>query len=180
LTESKEGNGSRHAIPQPSKTARRDNTGARMGYGPKCMLDIHERDIGPELCRRCAECCRIRFKLANTDSRYRRFLRQIGYRVLPAAAEGRADCCEKRHDARVDTGYCQHLEITEQGGDRRFRCRIYRTKDFPDLCAQYNCVSWAKVNDDYHEQNATLVAAQRALDGARNVVRQSGPGPASA
>lgn len=131
------------------------------------MLDIHERDIGPALCQRCGECCRVRLRLANTDSRYRRFLRKIGYEVLPASAVGRDDCCDARHDARVDMGYCQHLEITGSEDARGFCCRVHGTDDLPDLCAQYNCVSWAKARGEYDERNGMLCVAQRALDALR-------------
>lgn len=37
----------------------------------------------------------------------------------------------------------------------------------PELCAQFNCVSWAKANDSYTEKNALLVRAQQALDRLR-------------
>jgi hypothetical protein len=127
-------------------------------------LDIHERDIEPKLCQRCAACCRITFNLQDTTPRYRRFLRQIGYNLLPPPAQGQADCCDKKHDVKVDMGYCRHLEIEERPEGKFYRCRIYGTNDFPDLCAQFNCVSWAKANDTYSERNTLLVRAQQALN----------------
>ena len=50
-------------------------------------LDIHERDISPDLCRICGSCCRVTFRLRDTTPRYRRFLRQIGYALWEAARE---------------------------------------------------------------------------------------------
>ena len=139
---------------------------SRSGDVGAMKLDIHERDIEPSLCRRCAACCRVTFKLRDTTSRYRRFLRQIGYTVLPAAP-GQVDCCAKKHDATVDMGYCKHLEIDQGDDGTTYRCRVHGTAELPELCAQFNCVSWAKANDHYTTSNALLVHAQRALDGLR-------------
>lgn len=49
-------------------------------------LTITQRDISSELCQRCAACCRVALTLRNTDSRYRMFLRTLGFTVLPAEA----------------------------------------------------------------------------------------------
>jgi hypothetical protein len=130
-------------------------------------LDIHERDIDSKLCRSCAACCRITFKLRDTNSRYRVFLRQIGYKVLPVPGSGQADCCDKKHDVTVDMGYCKHLHVEDKSWGTVFRCRIYGTSDLPELCAQFNCVSWAKANDNYSEGNSLLVSAQQALNRLR-------------
>jgi hypothetical protein len=48
-----------------------------------------------------------------------------------------------------------------------YRCKIYNTKDLPDLCSQYNCVSWAKANDTYSPSNALIVRAQQAFNRLR-------------
>jgi hypothetical protein len=134
-------------------------------------LDIHERDIGSELCRLCAACCRVTFKLRNTTPRYRRFLRQIGYTLLPGAEPGKEDCCEKKHDATVDMGYCKHLEIGHPEGGDVYRCLIYESGRLPDLCVQFNCVSWAKANENYAQSNSLLVRAQSA----KNRLRERNP-----
>ena len=132
-------------------------------------LEIHERDIGPELCQACGACCQITFKLRDTNTRYRRFLRQIGYMLLPGPAQGKSDCCDKKHDVTVNMGYCKHLDI-EHGQDcELYRCKIYNTGDLPDLCSQFNCVSWAKANDTYSASSALLARAQQALNGLRKM-----------
>ena len=143
-------------------------------------LDIHERDVGEALCRACAACCRVTFRLEGTNSRYRRFLRQIGWRVLPPAREGRADCCEAKHEATVDAGPCRNLVSEDHAGAPRHRCRIHGTAEYPDLCADFNCVSWAKAHDNYSEKNHLLVAAQRALDGLRGAGDRAPPPDGSA
>jgi Fe-S-cluster containining protein len=133
------------------------------------LLTIHERDIEPPLCRMCAACCRITFKLRDTDSRYRRFLRQIGYTMRPASEPGKKDCCDKKHDVSVDLGYCRHLDIKQNQGQEVFRCLIYETGDLPDLCRHFNFVSWAKANDTYNTGNMLLARAQQALDRLREM-----------
>lgn len=130
-------------------------------------LDIHERDIEPGLCRTCAACCRITFKLRDTNTRYRKFLRQIGYALLPPPSDGQQDCCAGKHNATVDMGYCRHIEIERHPDGDRYRCRIYGTSELPELCAEFNCVSWAKANDSYSEKNSLLMTAQSALDRQR-------------
>ena len=138
------------------------------------MLDIHERDIESRLCKTCGACCRITLKLRGTTSRYRRFLRQIGYRLFPLPSSGAADCCGKKHDATADMGNCKHLEVSGEGDDQTYLCRIYASSTYPDLCRAYNCVSWAKANDNYSERNQLLVTAQKALDRLRRAARARG------
>ena len=130
-------------------------------------LDIHERDINKELCQICGACCRITFKLRDTTTRYRRFLRQIGYEVLPPAEAEKPDCCDKKHDITIDMDYCAKLEIRELGQKKVYRCRIYGSRRYPELCEQFNCVSWAKANDTYRLGNNLLVSAQHALNQLR-------------
>lgn len=126
-------------------------------------LTITQRDITSELCQRCAACCRVTLTLRNTDSRYRVFLRTLGFSVLPAATDAAADCCDKVHDARIDTGDCPHL-ATDAGPPPRRRCNLYGSARYPALCDDYDCVSWARHDNTYHDGNPLLVAAQRALD----------------
>lgn len=126
------------------------------------VLSIHERDITPELCQRCARCCRIEIKIPNTDSRYRRFLRQVGFTVVPTVApESTGDCCDAVHEITLDIGPCRHL-VTEQDerGDR-YACSLYGRPERPQLCEEYNCVSWAKATNTYEVANDTIRHAQK-------------------
>lgn len=131
------------------------------------QLNIVHADIGSDLCQRCAACCRISFRLVNTDSRYRAFLRTIGYSVIPPAAPGEDDCCGERHDITIDMGLCKHLEVDTDAHGRVYRCRLYGSSEFPELCADFDCVSWAKHSGTYDESNSTLAVAQRALETVR-------------
>ncbi len=135
------------------------------GVPPK--LDIHERDIGPALCGACGGCCRITLRLRETTPRYRRFLRRIGYALNPEPLAGSDDCCKERHPVTVDAGWCRYLEVTSSGGHTHYHCSIHDAADYPELCAQFNCVSWAKANETYDARNALLMRAQRALDRLR-------------
>lgn len=130
-------------------------------------LDIGHGDIGERLCRRCAACCRITLNIKNSDSRYRVFLRTLGFDVQPPAKAGGADCCEKVHDIKIDTGWCKHLEISEDRHGTLYRCRLHGGDDYPRLCAEYDCVSWARHDGSYHDGNALLATAQAALDALR-------------
>jgi hypothetical protein len=127
-------------------------------------IDISHQDITSELCQTCAACCRVSLRIAGTNSRYRMFLRKLGYTVLPPPGEDKADCCEKEHEITLDMGYCKHLVTTEENGDAVYRCKIYGTSEFPDLCADFDCVSWAKHADRYVESNKTLRSGQAALN----------------
>ena len=89
--------------------------------------------------------------------------------MLPPSEPGEKDCCEKKHDATVDMGYCRHLANEQIQSGETYTCRIYETNELPELCAQFNCVSWAKANDNYNAKNALLVRAQQALDQLRIV-----------
>lgn len=128
------------------------------------QIDINHTDIKPELCTRCAACCRITFKIPNTNSRYRRFLRQIGFTVIPEVQKDKPDCCDDVHDIDVDMGYCRNLELVGTEATQKFKCKVYGTSDFPELCRDFTCVGWAKTGNAYNEKNGLLVAAQTALN----------------
>lgn len=131
-------------------------------------IDIRHADIGSRLCQRCGACCRVHLNLNNTDTRYRAFLRTLGFTLDPPAQAGQADCCEKRHNVRLDMGWCKHLEIGERDGHPHYRCRLYGKVEYPRLCADFDCVSWALQADTYNGRNRTLAAAQRALNRLRD------------
>lgn len=127
------------------------------------LLTIHERDVTSELCQRCAKCCEIDITLAATNSRYRRFLRGVGFRLTPAAVEGRDDCCDDAHDATLHLGPCTHLQRDNVEGETLFRCGLHGDPRRPQLCEDFNCVSWAKAANTYTLNNHLLRAAQEAL-----------------
>lgn len=123
-------------------------------------LTIHEQDVCSALCTQCAACCRIFLNLRSTDSRYRKFLRGIGLQLTCNPKGSNGDCCDDVHDVRVDMGPCLHLER----GDRGWVCKLYGMASYPQLCKDFNCVSWAKARNVYNSRNKTLAAAQATLD----------------
>ncbi len=134
-------------------------------------IDIDHEDIGPELCQECGSCCRVKVTVPKTESRFRVFLRTVlGDRVEsiePRPEPGQQDCCEKEHDITLDFGMCQHLEAREEGASPRYRCSIYESDEFPELCDHFTCVAWAKAQNRYQDGNRTLVNAQEALNTLR-------------
>jgi hypothetical protein len=136
-------------------------------------IDITHSNITSDVCQRCAACCKISFKISNTSSRYRKFLRQIGFNVRPPMVDGTKDCCEDQHDITVDMGYCKHLEIYTEDSGTHYQCSLYGTDDLPELCTDFDCVSWAKFSGTYSGDNKTLVEAQDALDQVRDSKRRT-------
>lgn len=130
-------------------------------------LTVTHQDIGERLCRRCAACCRITLNIKNSDSRYRVFLRTLGFDVRPPAKPDEADCCDKVHDIKIDTGWCKHLEVGADTENTLYTCRLHGQPEYPSLCADYDCVSWARHDGTYHEGNPLLARAQAALDALR-------------
>lgn len=117
-------------------------------------------DIENDVCKRCGKCCWIRIELQSTDSRFRKFLRGVGVRILPETEEGEEDCCEEVHPVRIDLGRCIHLHERKADTEIVFECDIYESR--PQLCRDFNCVAWALVNDTYSVENDLLMAAERA------------------
>ncbi len=126
--------------------------------------NIHEGDIRSEVCQQCAACCNVVLKVAATESRYRVFLRQVGFRVLPPPAAGKKDCCSDRHDIDIDMGPCRHLRTRAAGeAGPRYSCALHGTPELPELCADFNCVSWAKAFNQFDTENAALRQAVQAI-----------------
>lgn len=55
------------------------------------------------------------------------------------------------------------VEVNAQG-KRKYTCSIYGSPRYPQLCQEFNCVSWAKFNNAYNSQNTALLEAQLAFD----------------
>jgi hypothetical protein len=101
-------------------------------------IDIHERDIESGLRQTCAACGRITFKLGDTTTRYRKFLRQID----------------------------------RQKDGTSYSCRVYGASELPELCREFNCVSWAKAGDHCSDKNSLIKTAQETLDRLRESGRK--------
>jgi|TARA_Y100001951_G_scaffold1559_1_gene1073 Fe-S-cluster containining protein len=99
---------------------------------------LEESDINSDTCSRCGDCCsiEIRPKWNTADRRFMDLLEVI---------------VDKHDDIEfVGDGIritCSHLK------DRR--CTIYENR--PQLCRDFNCVSWAKVSGKMEQYNRVLV-----------------------
>jgi hypothetical protein len=140
--------------------------------GAQTVLVIREGDITPEVCERCAACCRISIQVPNMDARFRRFLRGVGFQLTPPPKEGADDCCDGVHATTVQLGPCRHLVAGEAAGSDAYRCALYADPRRPQLCADFNCVSWAKANNTYNLDNLLIVRAQETWSALRADTRR--------
>jgi len=104
---------------------------------------LQEKDITEDVCQRCGICCEIELTPNWTDSRRLPWLRAI----------------VENHDNITQTGSgirirCSHLKQTKHATDPHWECDIY--EDRPQLCRDFNCVSWAKYSDDLTQYNRVL------------------------
>jgi len=93
--------------------------------------DLTCADITEKLCKHCAHCCLNVLVPVQMDDRIFDFFQAAGLDIQ--RDENNPDV------GIVNAGACQHLK---QVGDA-YKCSIYDTR--PKLCADYNCVAWAKV-----------------------------------
>jgi hypothetical protein len=108
-------------------------------------LDLEPEDITPEVCQRCAMCCRMQLE-ARGDHRQLPLMEIVfRERLVVARREPCACGCggETFEGHVVET--CPRLEEQDDG---RLLCSDYENR--PQLCRDYNCVAWAKVNGHGH------------------------------
>ena len=104
---------------------------------------LQEKDITEDVCKTCGICCEIELKPNWTDSRRMFWLGAI----------------VENHDNITQTGSgirirCSHLKKTKHATDPHWECDIY--EDRPQLCRDFNCVSWAKYSNDLTQYNRVL------------------------
>jgi len=104
---------------------------------------LKEGGITGELCQRCGICCEIELKPNWKNPRQFEWLRAI----------------VDKHEAITHTGKgirirCSHLRQAKYATNPHWECSIY--EDRPQLCRDFNCVSWAKYSDDLTQYNRVL------------------------
>ena len=104
---------------------------------------LQEKDITEDVCKRCGICCEIELKPNWTDSR-RMFW-------LGAIVENHDNITQTGRGIRIR---CSHLKQTKHATNPYWECDIY--EDRPQLCRDFNCVSWAKVTNDLTQYNRVL------------------------
>ena len=105
---------------------------------------LQEKDITGDLCKRCGLCCELTIGVDESDPRQVGFLRAVveNYTTIDFLGEGRISI------------RCSHLKQTKLSTEPHWECDIYETR--PQLCRDFNCVSWAKVTNDRTLYNRVL------------------------
>jgi len=107
---------------------------------------LQEKDITSQLCKKCGLCCELTITPDTKDPRLLEF-----YRVV----------VENHPDITFNDGKlsirCSHLKKTKHSPTPHWECNIY--EDRPQLCKDYNCVSWAKVSNDTSRYDQVLEIA---------------------
>ena len=107
---------------------------------------LQEKDITSELCKNCGLCCELTVSPNTEDPRQLEFYRTIAENYP--------------HITFTDGSLsirCSHLRKTKQSDTPHWECSIY--EDRPQLCKDYNCVSWAKVANDTERYDQVLEIA---------------------
>ena len=107
---------------------------------------LQEKDITHELCKRCGLCCELTIACDTDDPRQLEFYRAV---------------VENNPEITFIDGTlsirCSHLRQTTLSDSPQWECDIY--EDRPQLCKDYNCVSWAKVSNDTSRYDQVLEIA---------------------
>jgi|TARA_Y100000310_G_scaffold1807_1_gene2269 hypothetical protein len=104
---------------------------------------LKEEDITERACKSCGICCEIELKPNWKSPRQFEWLRAI--------AEGHDNITNTEKGIRIK---CSHLRQTKHATDPHWECNIY--EDRPQLCRDFNCVSWAKYSNDLTQYNRVL------------------------
>ncbi len=101
----------------------------------KTRWPLQEKDITSALCEKCALCCSMEIKPKWADERM--------MKALKVMVEGHENVKFLGDGIRIT---CSHLKES--------KCDIYFRR--PQLCADFNCVSWAKVSNNLNQYNQVL------------------------
>ena len=124
---------------------------------------LQEKDITHDLCKRCGLCCELTVSPNTEDPRQLEF-----YRVI---AENHPDITFIDGSLSIR---CSHLRQTKLSSDQpHWECSIY--EDRPQLCRDYNCVSWAKVTNDTSRYDQVLEIAGLLPQGSAFSEELQGP-----
>ena len=115
-----------------------------MGKGEKMKeWPLQESDITEDVCKSCGICCAIELTPNWKDARR--------WVWLGAIVENHDNITQTDKGIRI---HCSHLRQTKIADQPDWECDIY--EDRPQLCRDFNCVSWAKYSDDLTQYNMVL------------------------
>jgi len=109
---------------------------------------LKEEDINENLCKRCALCCSMDIRPKWADERM--------MDTLSAMVEKSTDIAFLGDGIRIK---CSHLRQTKHAEHPTWECSIY--DDRPQLCEDFNCVSWAKVSNNRERYGQVLEVLKR-------------------
>jgi len=109
---------------------------------------LKEGDINENLCKRCGLCCSMDIKPKWADERM--------MNALSAMVEKSTDITFLGDGIRIK---CSHLKQTKIAKHPTWECSIY--DDRPQLCEDFNCVSWAKVSNNREQYDQVLEVVKR-------------------
>jgi len=115
-------------------------------------VELRQEDITSDVCRRCAACCQAVLNV-DGDLRHLEFFEKIVGPRLEVVWRGVCGCgCGTvKYRGQIKEA-CPALEKV----DGRYVCKDYDRR--PQLCREFNCVTWAIVNG-HKETDLTRRAA---------------------
>ncbi len=104
---------------------------------------LKESDINSEVCGKCGICCSMELKPSWHDERM--------MKALEVMVQGHENIMFLGNGIRIT---CSHLKKSSDFGNASYRCNIYDSR--PQLCRDFNCVTWAKVSNNLDQYNRVL------------------------
>ena len=101
---------------------------------------LKEADITEDVCKTCGICCSMELKPSWIDPRM--------MNALEVMVEHSPDIIFIGNGIRIR---CSHLKGNDSVG---YECGIYDRR--PQLCSDFNCVSWAKVSNNLDQYNKVI------------------------
>ena len=108
---------------------------------------LKEQDITQDLCKRCGLCCSMDIRPQWADKRMMEALRTM--------VEKSPDVTFLGDGIRIK---CSYLRQTKHAETPEWECSIY--EDRPQLCEDFNCVSWAKASNNRTQYEQVLEKAK--------------------
>ena len=107
---------------------------------------LQESDISEDVCKRCALCCSMDLRPGWADPRM--------MDALKVMVEKSPDIEFTRQGIRIQCSHLRKIKVSNVVANEFWECSIYDKR--PQLCKDFNCVSWAKVSNNRDQYNRVL------------------------